>query len=126
MPRIAMPDIAAMSDEQRAVHDEAVAGPRGRVPAPMRAWLQSPQLASRAQHLGAFVRYGTSRPPRLSELAILVTARYWTSQFEWYAHKTEALKAGLDPAIIDAIAQRDVPYFVHDDERLVYEFSKHL
>jgi len=126
MPRIVMPDIATMSDEQRAVHDEAVAGRRGRVPAPMRAWLQSPQLAGRAQRLGEFVRYETGLPARLSELAILVTARYWTSQFEWYAHKSEALKAQVDPAVIDAIARREPPPFTRDDEHLVYRFSKAL
>ena len=70
---------ADMSDAQRRVADEAVAGKRGRVPAPLRAWLHSPELGARAQKLGEFLRYDTILGPRLSELAILVTARIWTS-----------------------------------------------
>jgi 4-carboxymuconolactone decarboxylase len=83
-----VPDLSDddLSPEQRAVVAEAVAGLRGRMPAPMRAWLVSPELARRAQHLGEFLRYQTSLEPRLSELAILVTARFWTSHYEWYAH----------------------------------------
>ena len=57
-----------------------------------------PELADRAQHLGAFCRYSTSLPPALSELAILVVARHWRSQFEWYAHEKIARKAGVAEA----------------------------
>jgi len=126
MPRLDMPDAADMTDDQRAVCDETIAGRRGHVPVPLRAWLASPELARRAQRLGEFVRYKTSLPPRLSELAILVTARHWTAQYEWYAHKTEALKAGLDAGVIDAIAERRPPPFASDDERVVYDFSRRL
>jgi 4-carboxymuconolactone decarboxylase len=121
-----MPALDDLSAEQRAVHDETVAGLRGRFPAPMRAWIASPELARRAGHLGEFIRYRTSLPPRLSELAILVTARHWTAQFEWYAHKKEGLAAGLDPAVIDAIAQRREPQFASEEERAVYQFSRRL
>jgi 4-carboxymuconolactone decarboxylase len=115
-----------MTPEQRAAHDEVVAGVRGRMPAPMRAWIHSPEMAGHAQKLGAFLRYGTSLPPTLSELAILVTARYWTSHFEWYAHKRDALKAGLDPAIIKAIAERREPPFTDPAQKAVYQYSKAL
>ena len=121
-----MPDLADMTEEQRRVHDETVAGRRGRVPAPLRVWLKSPELASRGQRLGEFVRYGTSLPPRLSELAILVTARHWTAHYEWYVHKKEALIAGLDAALIDDIAKRRLPRFKNDDERIVYDFAHRL
>jgi 4-carboxymuconolactone decarboxylase len=124
MPRIQIADRAAMSDEQRRVYDETLAGPRGHIPPPLTAWLASPELAQRAQHLGAFARYQTSLPPRLSEIAILVTARHWTSHFEWYAHKKEALAAGVDPAVIEAIAGRRPPPFAGDDERLIYEVAR--
>ena len=122
MPRITLRDRADMTDEQRRVYDATLAGRRGRVPAPLVAWLASPPLAARAQTLGEFVRYETTLPPRLSELAILLVARHWTAQYEWFAHKPEALKGGLDPAVIDAIAQRRRPRFERDDERAVYEF----
>ena len=89
--------IDEMTGAQRQVAEEAASGKRGRVPGPLRVWLHSPELGARAQRLGEFVRYDTVLGPKLSELAILVTARFWTSHYEWFAHKREALKAGLDP-----------------------------
>lgn len=124
--RVATIDPEQMTAEQRTARDEVVAGVRGRMPAPMRAWIHSPEMAGHAQKLGAFLRYGTSLPPTLSELAILVTARYWTSHFEWYAHKRDGLKAGLDPAIISAIAERREPVFTDAAQTAVYRYSKAL
>jgi len=98
-----------MNAAQRRVADAAASGKRGRMPAPLRAWLHSPELGDRAQRLGEFLRYDTSLGPALSEIAILVTARAWTAHYEWYAHKREALKAGVDPAVIEAIARRERP-----------------
>jgi 4-carboxymuconolactone decarboxylase len=115
-----------MTEAQRAVVDEAVAGKRGRVPAPLKAWLYSPELGRRAQRLGEFLRYDTSLGPALSELAILVTGRFWTAHYEWHAHKREALKAGVDPAIIEAIAKRRTPAFRESKSELVYRYSKTL
>jgi 4-carboxymuconolactone decarboxylase len=122
MARMTLPERVDMTDEQRRVYDATLSGRRGRVPAPLVAWLASPTFADRAQSLGEFVRYDTTLTPRLSELAILLVARHWTSAYEWFAHKPEALKGGLDPAIVDAIAQRRLPRFEHEDERAVYEF----
>ena len=118
-------DIAVtdMTDAQRRVVEEAVGGKRGRVPGPLRVWLHSPELGARAQRLGEFVRYDTSLGPLLSELAILVTARFWTSHYEWFAHKREALKAGLDPAIIEAIATRQPPVLTDPKARAVYDYA---
>ncbi|GGF57138.1 4-carboxymuconolactone decarboxylase [Azorhizobium oxalatiphilum] len=113
-----------MSPDQRAVAEEAVSGKRGHVPAPLRAWLHSPELGRRAQHLGAFVRYDTSLSPDLSELAILVVARHWTAHFEWYAHAREGLKAGLSPQVLAAIASRETPPLESEAARAVYDFSR--
>jgi len=124
--RVATLPLEDMTPDQRAAHDEVVAGVRGRMPAPMRAWIHSAELASHAQKLGAFLRYHTSLPATLSELAILVTARYWTSHFEWYAHKRDGLKAGLDPKIIAAIAERREPEFRDKAQDVVYRYSKAL
>lgn len=126
MPRIKIRQPEDMNEQQRRVYDETVAGRRGRIPAPLVAWLESPVLADRAQKLGEFVRYETSLPPRLSELAILVVARHWTAQFEWTSHKAEALKSGLHPEIIDDIANRRPPRFKNPDEPVVFEFSATL
>lgn len=115
-----------MSEAQRRVADEAASGKRGRVPAPLRAWLHSPELGARAQRLGEFCRYDTGLEPRLSELAILVVARTYTSHYEWYAHEREALKAGLDPAIIDDIAARRVPRFADGKTQSVYDYVSSL
>jgi len=126
MSRIALPELQAMTAEQAKACEEAMAGPRGKVPAPMLAWLHNPELARRAQHLGALLRFQTSLGPRLSELAILVCARHWTSHHEWTAHKKIALEAGLDPAIVAAIASREQPVFRELAEELVYRISQEL
>lgn len=115
-----------MNEAQRAVADEASAGRRGRMPAPLRAWLHSPELGRRAQRLGEFVRFETILGPRLSELAVLVTARFWTSHYEWFVHKQAALDAGLDPALIDAIADRRPPSFDDGPARAVYDYAMAL
>lgn len=112
-----------MTEVQRSVADEAVAGQRQRLPAPLRAWLHSPELGSRAQRLGEFVRYDTVLGPIVSELAILVTARFWTSHYEWFAHKRIALESGLDPAVVDAIAERRRPVLADPKLRAVYDYA---
>jgi 4-carboxymuconolactone decarboxylase len=115
-----------MTVAQRKVADEAASGKRGRIPAPLRAWLHSPELGARAQRLGECVRYDTILGPRLSELAILITARIWTSHYEWYAHKREALKAGLDQEIITAIARHEMPVLCDGKDHVVYDYVTHL
>jgi 4-carboxymuconolactone decarboxylase len=126
MPRLDLPPEAAMTPEQRAACAEAVAGIRGRVPAPMIAWIRNPELATRGQKLGELLRYQTTLEPRLSELAILVCARHWTSHHEWTAHKREGLKAGMDPEVIAAIAERRTPALRDAQEKAVYDISKTL
>lgn len=112
-----------MSTAQRQVAEEAVAGKRGRMPAPLRAWLHSPEFGARAQRLGEFLRYDTTLGPSLSELAILVTARFWTAHYEWYAHKREGLKAGIDPAVIADIAVRRRPKLADPRAVAVYDYA---
>jgi 4-carboxymuconolactone decarboxylase len=126
MPRLELPPEEAMTEAQRAACAEAVAGVRGRVPAPMIAWVQNPDLASRAQKLGELLRFQTTLEPRLSELAILVCARHWTSHHEWTAHKREGLTAGMDPEVIAAIAARRAPSLRDEREQAVYDVSTTL
>jgi 4-carboxymuconolactone decarboxylase len=126
MPRLPDIDPAALDDDQRRVYDAIVGGPRGRVEGPLRVWLNSPAFAEKAQALGAFCRFGSSLPPRLSELAILVTGAHWKAGFEFYAHAPIALKAGLDPATIEAIRKGEAPALTKDDETAVYQFSREL
>jgi len=126
MARMTLPPVEAMNIGQRAVFDEAVGGIRGRAPAPLAAWIRNPELARRAQKLGEAMRYGTSLDPALSELAILVTARHWTSHYEWSVHKAAALKAGLPPSVIAAIAARTPPPFDESRQATVFEVSTTL
>jgi len=115
-----------MTDHQRQVHDTITSGPRGAVRGPLAVWLNRPELASCAQLLGRYCRFDTSLPPHLSELAILTTARVWSSEFEWAAHKPIALEAGLSPDVIEAIRTHQDPLFEHEDEAVVHAFSKTL
>ena len=115
-----------LTPAQRKVHDAIVAGPRGRVVGPLRVWLLSPELAARAQELGAFCRYNTKLPPRLSELAILVTGTFWQAGFEWHAHAPIALAAGVPADVIEAIRVGKEAKFDREDERAVYEFAREL
>ncbi len=115
-----------MTDHQRQVYDTIASGPRGAVRGPLAIWLNRPELASCAQSLGRYCRFDSSLPPLLSELAILTTARVWGSEFEWAAHKSIALEAGLSPDIVEAIRTHRDPVFEHQDEAVVHEFSKTL
>jgi len=116
-----------MSAEQKEVYDANVASKRGRMPAPVHAWIRSPQMAKRMEPLGEFLRYDASLGARLSEIAILVCARHWTAHFEWYAHKRLGLEAGIEPDIIAAIATRRAPDFSGDAKgQIVHDVSKAL
>lgn len=118
---------ADMSAQQREVVAAIAGGPRGGYPGgPFEAWLRSPILADRAQALGEYVRYKTTLPTRLTELAILVTARIWTAQFEWHVHAPIALKNGLSQHVIDQISAGQRPEFEAHDEALIYDFCREL
>ncbi|MFT3975543.1 MAG: carboxymuconolactone decarboxylase family protein [Sphingomonas bacterium] len=123
MARLNMPAEGEMTPEQRRACDEVVAGKRGKIPAPMIAWLRNPELARRAQSLGELLRYDTSLPSALAELAIIVCARHWSAHVQWRAHSEYARAAGVDPAVIAAIAARRTPDFEDEAQRTVYEVS---
>jgi 4-carboxymuconolactone decarboxylase len=126
MSRLPAFDVTALSSEQRRVYDIIMSGPRRSVDGPFRAWLLSPEFAERAQSLGLICRFGSSLAPRLSELAILVVAAHWRSEFEWAGHSRLALAAGLSDAAIDALRRRVEPKFTEADEAAVYRFSREL
>jgi 4-carboxymuconolactone decarboxylase len=126
MSRFKQLDPSEMTDEQRKAYDGIVSGPRGGARGPFNALLRSPDLADRVQRVGEYVRFKSSLPARLNELAILVVARHWTAQYEWYAHRKLALAAGLDPKIADDIARGARPAAMKEDEAAVYDFCKEL
>ena len=119
-------DEANLSPRQKAIYDDIRAGPRGIVEGPLRVWLQSPELAEPAQRLGAFCRFGSRLPPRLSELAIIIVGAHWRSGFEWRAHAPLAERAGVAPDAIEAIRRRRDVEFERAEERAVYAFAREL
>ncbi len=126
MARIENLDRAKLSDAQKQVYDAIASGPRGEVVGPLAVWLNRPELADKAQKLGQYCRYDSSLPPRLSELAILVTARIWDAAFEWQSHEPPARAAGLADDIIEALRHDREPSFENPDEEIVYKVSRHL
>src|SRR5262249_49958656 len=92
----------AMTPEQKRVVQALTDGPRGGLRGPFPALLRSPVLADRVRQLGDYVRFESGLPARLRELTILVVARFWSAQYEWYAHRQHAEKAGLDSGVADA------------------------
>jgi 4-carboxymuconolactone decarboxylase len=115
-----------MTDAQRKVYREIAGGPRGGVRGPFIALLRSPELTDRVQKVGEYIRFESSLPARLNEFAILITARYWNAQYEWYAHHPLALKAGLSAAVAADLAQGRRPAGMQDDEAAVYDFCTEL
>jgi 4-carboxymuconolactone decarboxylase len=129
--------IDKLTPEQQALTDAIKSGPRAKLASsgaskpgplggPFNVWLRSPGIGNLVQQLGEEIRFRSSLAGKLNELAILVTARNWTSQYEWVAHHKLALEGGLDPKIADAIAQGQRPVGMDADETLVYEFSSEL
>lgn len=124
--RVPLLALEEMDPAQRRLYDEVVSGPRGRMIGPLRAAIHSPELAVLWSQFGEFLRYRTCLPPRLNELAIIVTARRWTSQVEWWVHARACAAAGMPEAVISAIAERRAPAFPEAADLEVYEFTRAL
>jgi 4-carboxymuconolactone decarboxylase len=119
-------DPAHLTPEQQAAAQAIIDGPRGAVYGPFVPLLRSPELMDHAQRLGEYLRYRSALGPRLSELAILITARHWDQQVEWAIHAPIAARAGISEAMIDDIAHARRPPSMSDDEAAVYDFSREL
>ena len=115
-----------MTPEQKRMTDNILNSERKSMGGPFNALLRSPEMGDLAQQLGAYVRFRSSLPRHLNEMAIIMTARVWTAQYEWYVHKQAALQAGLNPAIASAIAENKRPASMKPDEQALYEFTKEL
>jgi 4-carboxymuconolactone decarboxylase len=126
MPRVALPAAGELTPEQRRVYDSIGALRRGHVPVHYHAALCNPELADKWQQIGDLLRYRTSLPLRLSELAILVTACDQRCDYQWAAHQPIAAKAGLAPDVISAIRTGRRPAFTASDEAAVYDYCTML
>src|SRR3954471_7333441 len=115
-----------MSPAQHKMVEDLVAGPRSGADGPFNVLLRSPEMGNIAQQFGAATRFNPTMPRKLNELAIIITGRYWTAQYEWIAHKRAALAAGLDPAIVEAIQNGRRPAGMQKDEEAVYNFCTEL
>jgi 4-carboxymuconolactone decarboxylase len=127
-PRLETPDDGAMTGEQRTLRDTILSGPRGtfKFGGPFAVWLHAPAFGQKAQQLGAFCRYQTSLPPRLSEFAIIVIGRLWRAQYEWEAHAPIAEKAGVAAATIKDVKAGRRPRAAPADELAIYDFIHQL
>ena len=117
-----------LTEAQKKVAGQVASGPRGRLnpDGPTALFLRSPDLASRTQAVGEYLRYNSSLPLRLNEFAFLITARQWNAQIEWLIHQPLALKAGLAREVADDLARGVRPAAMKDDEATIYQFLKEL
>jgi 4-carboxymuconolactone decarboxylase len=124
--RFAAPTWEEMTAEQRTLIEHVLAGPRDSLGGPFNVLLRSPQMGDQFQEFGASMRFMDSIPAVLRELAIIVTARHWTQEYEWQAHSRAAAQAGLDASAIAAIRHGRRPDSLEPDEAAVYDFSTEL
>ena len=115
-----------MSPEQKRLHDEILSGPRTQIAGPMHTWFLNPPYGSLIQKVGAFCRYETSLEPRLSELAIIIVARHWNADVEWFAHSKIAAESGISQESIECIKLNKSPNFDKNDEALIYDITKSI
>lgn len=124
MGRLRPLDATTMSPEIRAI---VAIRPERAHHGPHTVWLRRPKLAEMASGMMKYLRRGgVEIPPRLTELTILIVARAFTAQFAWAAHEPQAIAAGIDPAVVDALRYRRPPPFQREDEALVYRFTTEL
>jgi 4-carboxymuconolactone decarboxylase len=126
-----------MTPAQRTLSDSILNGPRKAVAdpnlpvptsvgSPFNVWLRSPELGDRLQKIGEHIRFKSTLGSRLNEFAILITARQWTAQYEWFAHHRLAMQAGLSPSVATDVAEGRVPSGMKEDEAIVYRFTREL
>ncbi len=128
-PRLPILSEHELTPEQRALLASIRSGPRGGstgIRGPFAVFLHAPVFGELAQQLGGHCRFKTTVPPRLSEFAVLLTAKFWRAQYEWYAHVPQAERAGVKKETINDIYRGRVPKSAPKDERAIYDFVQEL
>jgi len=125
-PRFHPPAPEEMSEEQRRVRSALVASPRGALRGPYIPLISSPDLADRMRHLGDFVRFEGVLPPRLKEIVILLAARHWSVDYMFAVHREMSAAAGLDAAMVEAIARGRRPEGLGAAEAAAYDMAGQL
>ena len=115
-----------MTPQQKKMMEDLVGGPRRGAGGPFNVLLRSPEMGNLAQQFGAQMRFNSSLPPKLNEMAIIIVGRHWTSHYEWNAHRTAAANAGLSESIIRSIAAGKRPESMDADETIIYNFATEL
>jgi 4-carboxymuconolactone decarboxylase len=115
-----------LTPDQKTMVNDLLAGRRASLGGPFNVLLRSPEVGNLAQKVGEYVRFKSSVPRKLNEMAIIMTARWWSSPYEWTAHKTAALAAGLRASIVDDIQAGRRPTGMQADETVVYDFCSEL
>jgi 4-carboxymuconolactone decarboxylase len=115
-----------MTPEQKTMTTNLLNGPRRGLGGPFNVLLRSPEMGDLAQKLGEYSRFRPAVSAKVRELAIIVTARHWTAQYEWNAHRNAAAQAGVKEDIIKAIAERKRPTGMEPDEEAAYNFANEL
>ena len=110
-----------MTEAQKKAAAEIAAGPRGELRGPFISLLRSPELMTRVQQVGEYLRFQCPLERRIMEFATLIAARFWSQSYEWQSHYKHAIKAGLRPAVADALAEGRRPPGMMEDEEIVYE-----
>jgi 4-carboxymuconolactone decarboxylase len=119
-----------LTAEQKAYLENLQKPPRnnttGLTNPPFRVYMRSPELANKVEALSDYVRWGTGLDPRLTELAIMITARQWSSQWIWRGHYRAAVRGGLDPSVGADIAAGRHPEKMKPDEAILYDYATQM
>jgi 4-carboxymuconolactone decarboxylase len=125
-PRFSRLTMEQLNDQQRVVAEEIMKVSSIGLSGPYNPLLRSPVMADRTVKLLDYLRFNTSVPRRLNEFAILIQARLWTSQIEWYVHYPLAIKAGLPEAVGADLKVGKRPRSMRPDEAAVYDLCMEL
>ncbi len=128
-PRVSILAEDKLTPAQRALLDSIRSGPRGgstTIRGPFAVFLHAPAFGELAQQLGGHCRFKTAVAPRLSEFAILASAKLWRAQYEWFAHVPQAERAGVKAETIRDLHKGRVPKSAPKDERAIYDFVQEL
>jgi 4-carboxymuconolactone decarboxylase len=127
MARIDVIPFDKMTAEQKRVND-FIAGKRhgGHARGPFGIWLRNPVLAEKAAHFGDYVRDELSIDRALAEFAILVIARHYTAQYEWFAHERHARSVGIDDAVIEAVRHGKEPPMADAKMKATYALTREV
>jgi 4-carboxymuconolactone decarboxylase len=119
-----------LSPAQKAYIENLQKPPRNNTTAlsnpPFKVYLRDPELGSKLEAVSDYVRWETGLAPRLTELAIMITARQWSNQWIWRGHYRAAVRAGLDASVGADMAAGKRPEKMKPDETVLYNYAMEM